>query len=119
MPVTDQNRRRWTYTDDMATDWAISAKSDYVSQGAPVSVGGAAAAATVPRVPRDLKPRKVKMTNAGGTEFRWLVAYEVTAPIWAGAGVSVNMNVLGVSTAMTSTLIHRAEKRRDTTQQQA
>ncbi len=119
MPVMDNNRRRWTYTDDDANDWAISAKTEYVSQGGPGTefVGGSAAAVSVPRIPKNLKPRFVYMSN--GTTTRRLVAYEITAPIWTTPGTTVSMSVNGAAVNMDSTTIKVGEKNRDTVRQSA
>jgi hypothetical protein len=121
MVVMSQNRVAWTYTDDGGTDYRISAKNDYIIQhdvleGA--KQGGVAAASTVRRLPKDVKPRMVKMTDVStGNIVRWLVCYNTTCDLWATPGTTFNMAVLGASVSMHSSAKWRGEKSRDTTTQ--
>lgn len=119
MVVMDNNRVAWGYTDDGAVTYRVSAKADYTTQGgATPKQGGATAASSVRRLPRDVKPRMVKMVDAAtGNITRWLVAYTTDAPIWDTPGSTFNMAVNGASVAMVSTPKRRGEKSRDTTTQ--
>jgi hypothetical protein len=115
----DNNRVAWGYTDDGDTTYRMSAKHDYITQGGETpKQGGAVAASTVRRIPKDIKPRMVKMVDAAtGNIQRYLVAYDITAPIWVTPGTTFNMDVNGASVAMVSTPKRRGEKSRDTTTQ--
>jgi hypothetical protein len=115
----DNNRVAWGYTDDGAVTYRVSAKKDYTTQGgASPKQGGAAAASSVRRIPKDIKPRMVKMVDAAtGNISRFLIAYAVDAPIWTTPGTTFNMDVNGASVAMVSTPKRRGEKSRDTTTQ--
>lgn len=113
--VQDNNRLRWKYTDDKAREWAISAKKVYTDQA---KQGGSAAAASVRRIPRDLKPRMVKMTSAGLPD-RWMIAYTTAALIYATPGTTMTLNNNGVDATYTATDIVRGESYRDTTQETA
>lgn len=120
MVVMSQNRVAWTYTDDGNHDYRMSAKNDYVIQvtDGTAKQGGATAAATVLRVPKEIKPRMVKVTDvATGNISRWLVCYTITALLWTTPGTTFNMAVLGASVSMQSTNKRRGEKSRDTTTQ--
>ena len=117
MVVMDNNRVRWGYTDDGGDTYAISAKDEYVSQvngSSEAKQGGAVAAATVRRLPAEVKPRKVKMVSATGV-VRWVVAYSVTADIWLTPGTTMNLDINGASVECSSTKYRRGEKARDTT----
>lgn len=119
MAALDNNRVAWTYTDDGGGDFRISAKAVYVAQGGgTVPQGGSAAAATVARLPKQVKPRHVKMTPAaGGNGVRWVVAYAVDAPIWTTPGTTMDLNINGAAVSYHSTATRRGEKSRDTTTQ--
>lgn len=123
MVVMSQNRVAWTYTDDGAVDHRISAKADYVTQvngSSEPKQGGAAAASTVRRIPAQIKPRMVKMTDvATGNTVRWLVCYDTTCDLWVTPGTTFNMSILGASVSMQSSDKRRGEKNRDTTTQSA
>jgi hypothetical protein len=119
MAALDNNRVAWTYTDDQAVDYRISAKAVYVAQGGgTVPQGGAAAAASVRRIPKEIKPRRVKMVDvATGNKVRFEVAYAVDAPIWTTPGTTMDLNINGAAVSCQATATHRGEKSRDTTTQ--
>jgi hypothetical protein len=119
MAALDNNRVAWTYTDDGNTAHRISAKAVYVAQGGgTVPQGGAAAASTVRRIPKEIKPRRVKMTDvATGNKVRWEIAYTITAPIWVTPGTTMDLNINGAAVSCQATATHRGEKARDTTTQ--
>ncbi len=124
MVVMDQNRVAWRYTrDNGSTHYRISAKNDYVIQVNGSSVpkqGGQAAASSIGRIPKEIKPRMVKMTGVANPGIvRWLVCYDQTCDLWTTPGTTFNMAVNGASLSMQSTDITRGEKRRDTTTQSA
>jgi len=119
MAALDNNRVAWTYTDDHSDDYRISAKAVYVAQGGgTVPQGGSAAAATVARLPKQVKPRMVKMTPAaGGNGSRWVIAYALDAPIWTTPGTTMDLNINGAAVSYHSSTTLRGEKSRDTTTQ--
>lgn len=117
----DNNRVVWTYTDSSnpTVDYAISAKSVYVkdvTDGA--KFGGSAALQTARRIPKDIKPRRVKCV-AEGKPDKWIVCYSEDATLWTTPGTAVTLDCNGVDTAYVSTAKKREEKYRDTTRQTA
>ena len=115
----DNNRAVWTYTDDNAADYAVSAKAVYVLDGTDgAKYGGSAPAVTVPAKPVQLVMRKVKCTAAGNPAI-WITVYDVTASLWTTPGTSVTRNLNGVDVAYTSTRGRRAETNRDGIRQTA
>ena len=121
MPVMDNNRIAWTYTDDRGNDWRVSAKKAFTDQldgGNPIQ-GGSAAAATVKRIPQYIRMRKRGVTYGG--KVYYIVVYETTADAWLetpnSAGFSYPVN--GAAQTATWTLKFRAEAARDTTTQSA
>lgn len=106
------NRVAWQYTDDNGADWVISAKSVYVLGADAADYGGSAPASTVARIPKQLKPRRVKCVSAGAAD-RWPIVYETDAALWTTPGTSITLNLLGVDTVYTSTRVKRAERNPD------
>lgn len=115
----DNNRVAWTYTDKKDVDYAISAKAVYVLDGTDgAKFGGEAALSTCRRIPKDLKPRRVKCVSAGKPD-KWVIAYEVGATIYTTAGTTLTLDCNGVDTVYSTTDIIREESWRDTTRQTA
>jgi hypothetical protein len=115
----NNNRVVWTYTDDNAADYAVSAKAVYVLDGTDgAKYGGSAPAETVPPKPLQLVMRKVKCVSAGAPAI-WLTVYEVTAALWTTPGTSVTRDLNGTDTTYTSTRGRRGEKNRDGIRQTA
>lgn len=115
----DNNRVAWTYTDKKSVAYAISAKAVYVLDGTDgVKYGGAAAQGTNRRIPKDLKPRRVKFTAAGKPD-KWVIAYTTTATIYTTPGTTLTLDCNGTDTVYTATDVIREEKWRDTTRQSA
>lgn len=115
----DNNRCAWTYTDRKGVVYAISAKTVYVqdvTDGA--KYGGAAASGTNRRIPKDLKPRRVKCTAAGQPD-KWMIAYSTTATIYTTPGTSLVLDSNGVDVTYETTDKIREETWRDTTRQTA
>jgi hypothetical protein len=104
------NRVSWTYTDDDGADWSISAKGAYVldvTDGA--KYGGAAAGASVPPIPGNMRPRRVCSVDASGNQ-RYVIAYELTATIWTTPGTALELNYFGSDVAFTTTNRRRGER---------
>jgi hypothetical protein len=115
----DNNRVSWTYTSDEPLDYTISAKAVYVldaTDGA--KFGGEAGNPTDRRIPKEVKPRRVKCTAAGKPD-KWIVAYDTVCDIWTTPGQTLTLDCNGLDVAYTSTRYKRAEKARDTTRQTA
>ena len=113
----DNNRVAWTYTDKKNRSWRISAKAVYVLDSTDGSkYGGSAAASSVQRIPKEMKPRKVKMTSAGHPD-KWVVAYDVDADIWTTPDTTLVLDVNGIDIVYVASDTTRDEKRRDTTTQ--
>lgn len=105
------NRVAWTYTDDQGTDWAISAKAVYVldpTDGA--KYGGAAAAASVPAIPGNMRPRRVQAVDGSGNQ-RWVICYDTTCAAWATPGTQLTLDYFGQDVAFTTTNHNRGEKK--------
>jgi len=115
----DNNRVSWVYADDSGGEYAISAKAVYVLDGTDgTKYGGSASQSDNRRIPKELKPRRVKCVSAGKPD-KWMIAYETTAAIWTTAGTTLTLDVNGVDTVYATTLAKRGEKSRDTTRQTA
>jgi len=120
MAALDNNRVAWTYTDDHVASYRISAKAVYVAQvtDGDAKQGGVAAAPSVRRIPKDIKPRRVKMVDvATGAVARYEVAYATDALIWTTPGTTMDLNINGAAVSCEATATHRGEKSRDTTTQ--
>lgn len=115
----DNNRCAWTYTDKKDTAYAISAKAVYVLDATDGSkYGGVAALSTSRRIPKDLKPRRVKCVSAGKPD-KWVIAYSTSATIYTTAGTQLTLDCNGVDTVYTTTDVIREESWRDTTRDTA
>ena len=97
MAELSTNRIAWTYTDDAGNQWRVAAQKALVDQGV---LGGTAAAGTVPQLPGFFKKRRCTVSDGAG-HSRVVTVYEPGADILT-PGTSINVNVLGNSTAMTS-----------------
>lgn len=115
----DGNRVVWTYTDDAARDWAVSAKAVYVldaTDGA--KYGGSAASASTVAKPRQLRMRAVKCVSSAGKAI-YIPVYSTSAALWTTAGTTVTRDLNGTDTIFTATSTKRGERYRDTTRQTA
>jgi len=119
MPTTTApgHRRSWTYTDDLGHVYRFGVKAIYVFRAAAGIVGGAAAAFTVPRLPKGLRPRAVLCTCEGYPNM-WVPCYTKTAYLWTNVNWAVIRCVNGQDRVYWSTSHHREERRpRDPTRQ--
>jgi len=114
MAPLSTNRIAWTYTDDAGNAWRVAAQKALTDQGV---LGGAAAADTVPQIPGFFRKRRTTVSNAAGNS-RVVICYEKTATILT-PGTTINVNVLGNSTAMTSNgvLLNEGSSRHNVTKQ--
>lgn len=115
----DNNRCAIRYVSDDGNNYAISAKVVYaldVTDGA--KYGAAAAQAADLRIPKDMKPRKIKCVAADKPD-KWVVCYTTTAAAWTTPGTTLTLDCNGVDVAYTTQAVKRPEKRRDTTRQSA
>jgi len=98
MSVLSSNRIAWTYTDDDGNAWRVAALKAWTDQG---SLGGSAAAGTVPQRPAGYKMRRCVVSDGAG-HSRTVPVYEATATIvTAGTPFNYNANVAGVITEVT------------------
>lgn len=115
----DNNRCAIRYVSDDGNNYAISAKAVYALDGTDgVKYGATAAQDADLRIPKDIKPRKIKCTSAGKPD-KWVVVYNVTAAAWTTPGTTLTLDCNGVDTVYTTKPLKRNEKRRDTTRQTA
>lgn len=113
----DNNRVAWTYIDDDDTNYTISAKAVYVLDATDgTKYGGSVGSNADRRIPKDLKPRRVKAT-APGKPDKWVVAYSTTATIWTAPGTALTLDCNGVDTTYSTTKRKRNEEYRDTCRQ--
>lgn len=112
MADLSQNLIAWTYTDDKGADWRTAAKKAITDQldVATPKVGGAAAAASLPKKPSWIKCRRAYCTN--GTIVRSVVCYETTALCWTTPGTTINLSTSGDVDEFTVTQGSYAERRR-------
>jgi len=106
------NRVAWVYTDDDGNDYVVAAQkaiTDQVDGSSNVKVGGSAAAGTEPLLPYGFKMRRVNCQDSAGHR-RQVVAYEVTAPLWATPGTTLNLNYLNNSTSFEAKSTHFKER---------
>lgn len=94
--------RPWTYTTDDAEVYSRGV-ADYISDqvnGSDVLIGGSIiSSGSLPRLPSGLMPRGVRVANAAGKK-RFVVIFDVTAPLWVGTVTSINLqDGAGSSTA--------------------
>ena len=112
MPDLSQNLVAWTYTDDKGATWRMAAKKAIVDQlilTAP-KVGGQAAAATLPKLPSWIKPRRAYCVS--GNIVRSVVCYKVDAACWTTPGTTINLSTSGDTAEFTITQGSYAERRR-------
>lgn len=113
----DNNRVCWRYTTNDGVNYAISAKAVYVKDATDgAKYGGGAGQDEDRRIPKDLKPRRVKC-RADGKPDKWVIAYQTSATIYTTPGTTLTLDCNGVDVAYTTTKIVREEKYRDTTRQ--
>jgi hypothetical protein len=115
----DNNRVSWVYVDDDDETYAISAKAVYVLDNTDgTKYGGEASSASHARIPKQMKPRRVKCI-ASGKPDKWVIAYSIDALIWTSPGTALTLDCNGVDTTYATTKYKRGEKSRDTTRQTA
>lgn len=108
--VQNGNRIAWTYTDDNATAWRVSAKQVYVQHATDgVKYGGTAAAPSVPAKPRTLRMRRVYCTLASGKVIG-VPAYTTAAALWTTPGTTLTRDENGVDATATSTARRLGER---------
>lgn len=106
----DNNKVAWTYTDNNAETYRVSAKSVYVLDGTDgAKYGGSAASAALKAKPKGLRMRGVYCTSAAGKTIL-VTAYEPTATVFATPGTTVTRNINGVDVVVTSTAMQLAER---------
>jgi hypothetical protein len=116
--MADNNRVVWTYTDDNAAAWAVSAKAVYVLGAEAAKYGGSAPAATVASIKKQIKMRRVKCSSAGHPDI-WVVVYAVGATLWTTPGTTIIRDLNGVDVTYVATRGKRAETNRDGIRQTA
>lgn len=98
MAILSSNRIAWTYTDDDGNHWRVAAVKAWTDQG---SLGGTAAADTVPQRPGAYKMRRCVVSDGAG-HSRMVPVYAPGATIiTAGTPFNFNANVAGVITEVT------------------
>lgn len=98
MALTGPERTPWTYTDEAGSVWRVAAREDYVSQG---KQGGAAAAATVPAKPSNIKMRRATVKN--GTTSRTVPLYDGTQTLVVGTTLgTIELAISDVGVVMTA-----------------
>lgn len=108
--MASNDRTSWTYTDEDANVWSISAKSVYVTGVDAAKYGGSAAAAGDPPIPGNFRPRRAQYADASGNT-KWMVCYTNAAAAWATPDTTLTLNLRGVDTTFTRTGLTRGEKR--------
>lgn len=98
MVALSGNRIAWSYTADDGTVYRVAAQKALTDQGV---LGGTAAASSVPPKPGFIKMRSMTFSNGSGNS-RVCPIYKVDATALTTPGTSINVNVLGTSTALTS-----------------
>lgn len=119
--VQSSNLIAWTYTDDNGDDYRMAAKkaiTDQQNGALATKVGGSAAASTVPRLPKHIKPRRRYVVSAGGVR-RAVVCYDRTCDLWAVDATTITLVTGGADTSFTRTNTFFNERSRDTTTQSA
>lgn len=114
--MSSKNKIAWTYTDDDGNDWRVAATkaiTDQLNGSSAPKVGGSAAAATVARLPKHIKPRKRYVVYSGVR--RGVVCYDKTCDMWAVAGTTITLETSGADQTFTRTTSYFNEKVRDTT----
>jgi hypothetical protein len=89
MAALSGNRVAWGYTDDRGVTWRVSAEKAVTDQA---KSGGAAALASVPGKPADIKMRRMTV-NDGAGHSRTTPIYSTGAALLApGSSVDLNFN---------------------------
>lgn len=115
MALNSANKIVWTYTDDAAVDWKITATkaiTDQLDTGTP-KVGGSTPEGSENPWPRSWRPRKVYMAN--GLIRRAQVAYSTTALIWTTPGTTLQLNNGADVATFTAQSTHLGERKRSAT----
>ncbi len=86
------NRIAWTYTADDGVDYRVAAQKAVTDQN---KLGGSAATADTPALPKHIKMRRMTVRNATINRSRTVPIYDGTAAILT-AGSSVNLNSAGL-----------------------
>lgn len=114
MAALSTNRIMWKYTGDDGVVYRVAAQKALTDQAV---LGGSAADGTEPIRDTDWTLRRCTVSNSAGNS-RVVTVYEPTAPI-VTKGTSINVNVLGNSTALTSNggFIPEHHKKKNVTKQ--
>ena len=97
----DKNKVAWTYTDDDANDWRVSAPAVYVLDGTDgTKYGGEAALPSVAGKPLGLRMRKREFTSAAGKTL-WIVCYDTACDAWATPATTLTRDINGTDTTVT------------------
>lgn len=97
----DKNKVAWTYTDDNAQSWRVSAPAVYVldpTDGA--KYGGSAALPSVPGKPVGLRMRKREFSSAAGKTL-WITCYDTSGAAWATPATTLTRDINGTDTTVT------------------
>lgn len=98
------NKIRWTYVADSGTSYAIAATkaiTDQLGVSTNPKVGGSAAALTVPRLPKQIKPRRVKLYNAANGVSRSVICYQPDAELLDGTETTLTLEHAGADIVFT------------------
>jgi len=100
----------WKYTTANALNYAVAAKSVYVSDATDgTKYGGSAPAETVPSLPNKFRMRAVKVTDATAHSI-WIPVYTEAAALWTTPGTTVTRNKSGLDVVFTATDQTRGER---------
>ena len=113
MPTTKApgHRKMWTYTDDLGHAWRVGVKAIYFPYPRPGTIfGGTPATATVPRLPKGIRPREVRC-KAPGFDDIWVKCYNKACIAWTAGPSNFVWFVRGQDLTCTTTWEHRPERR--------
>lgn len=96
MARLSMNRIAWTYTADDGTDYRVAAIKAVTDQS---KLGGSAALATVPPLPKHIKMRRLTVRNTTLNRARTVPLYSTDAAILTPAQ-TVNLNSSGLVDAV-------------------
>lgn len=97
----DKNKVAWTYTDESAQEWRVSAPAVYVLDGTDgAKYGGSAALGSVQAKPAGLKMRRREYTSAAGKTL-WIVCYDTIGAAWATPATTLTRDINGTDTVVT------------------
>lgn len=100
----------WKYTTGNGSNYAVAAKTVYVSDATDgAKYGGSAPAATVPSLPNKFRMRAVKVVDAAEDSI-WIPVYTEAAALWTTPGTTVTRNKSGTDTVFTATDQTRGER---------